>query len=347
MKIFEPDYRNVVDAAYNRKPKRIPLYEHIISPEIMERIQNNAFRQYENTDPDAYFRSYNGFCRDMGYDVVPFEECITDILPGGGALAGNKQGCIQTREDFERYPWDEVEKIYFERYGAAFEAMRRQLPPGMRAVGGVGNGVFECVQDLVGYTSLCYLSVDDPDLYEALFEKAGDLLTSIWTHFLDKYGDAYCVCRFGDDLGFHSSTLLSEEDVTRLILPQYKRIVKLVHTYEKPFLLHSCGCIFGVMDALIQDVKIDAKHSNEDSIAPFSRWIEAYGDRIGNFGGLDTNVLCDIDNTDLERYVTDKYQLAAAKQGGVALGSGNSIPNYVSPEKYRYAVNLIRELRGE
>ncbi|MDR1030283.1 MAG: hypothetical protein LBL76_05370 [Treponema sp.] len=46
----------------------------------------------------------------------------------------------------------------------------------------------------------------------------------------------------------------------------------------KPFLLHSCGCIFKVMDDLIA-ARIDAKHSNEDAIAP-------YGRRIGNFGGL-------------------------------------------------------------
>lgn len=34
--MFKPDYRNVVDCAYNREPKRVPLYEHNISPNIME-----------------------------------------------------------------------------------------------------------------------------------------------------------------------------------------------------------------------------------------------------------------------------------------------------------------------
>lgn len=46
------------------------------------------------------------------------------------------------------------------------------------------------------------------------------------------------------------------------------------------------------MDDLIQTVGIDAKHSNEDKIAPFSTWIEKYGDRIGNFGGVDVDILC-------------------------------------------------------
>jgi len=37
---------------------------------------------------------------------------------------------------------------------------------------------------------------------------------------------------------------------------------------------------------------IDAKHSNEDAIAPYGRWIELFGRRIGLFGGIDVDVLC-------------------------------------------------------
>ena len=46
------------------------------------------------------------------------------------------------------------------------------------------------------------------------------------------------------------------------------------------------------MDDLIEKAGIDAKHSNEDQIAHFSKWVELYGERIGNFGGIDTDVLC-------------------------------------------------------
>ena len=81
---------------------------------------------------------------------------------------------------------------------------------------------------------------------------------------------------------YKSNTLLSADDIRRLIIPEYKKIISLVHSKGRPFLLHSCGCIFGVMDHLI-DAGIDAKHSNEDEIAPFPVWVERYGDRIGNW----------------------------------------------------------------
>lgn len=44
------------------------------------------------------------------------------------------------------------------------------------------------------------------------------------------------------------------------------------------------------MDGLI-DIGIDAKHSNEDQIAPYEYWIENYSERIGLFGGFDLNLL--------------------------------------------------------
>ena len=41
----------------------------------------------------------------------------------------------------------------------------------------------------------------------------------------------------------------------------------------------------------IINLGVDAKHSNEDQIAPFSEWIEKYSERIGLFGGFDLNLL--------------------------------------------------------
>ena len=53
-----------------------------------------------------------------------------------------------------------------------------------------------------------------------------------------------------------------------------------------------CGYdIFEIMDDLIA-LGIDAKHSNEDEIAPFEVWIQKYNDRIGLFVGIDVNILC-------------------------------------------------------
>jgi uroporphyrinogen decarboxylase len=341
--VFTPDFNNIVLAAENKKSRRIPVYEHIISPNIMETMSGKKFAGLydgDYSDKLEFFRHYCGFFRDSGYDTVSFECCTGAVMPGSGALANLKEGVIKTRSDFETYPWETIPDIYFEKNRDFFRALAEVMPPGMKGIGGVGNGLFECVQDVVGFQELCYIKADDDDLYTALFVKTGNMLTQIWERFLKEFGDLYCVCRFGDDLGYKSNTLLSAEDIRKHIIPQYRRIVDLIHVQGKPFLFHSCGCIFNVMDDII-------KHSNEDVIAPHSRWINDYGQRIGNFGGLDTDVLCDSSSVDVISYTTDIYHLCEKKGRGVAIGSGNSIPDYVSPVRYGKMLETVRRLRGE
>ena len=346
---FTPDFSNIVMAARNVRPKRMPLYEHIISEKVMEIVMNREFRDLYNgsrEDKKEFFRNYTHFFRTMGYDTVSMERCIGSAMPGSGALSQHKPGVIKSREDFQKYPWSEVPSLFFKQFGEDFELLGEVMPAGMSAIGGVGNGVFECVQEIVGYTDLCYISIDDPELYDDLFEAAADVMYRIWAEFLKKYGHIFCVCRFGDDLGFKSNTLIPEEDIKAKIIPLYAKIIGLVHSYEKPFLLHSCGKIFGVMEDLIQVAKIDAKHSNEDQIAPFSEWVDRYGNRIGNFGGVDTDHLCQKSGQEIKKIVREVAGYSLGR-GGFALGSGNSIPEYVPAEGYLAMIEAAREFRGE
>ena len=179
-----------------------------------------------------------------------------------------------------------------------------------------------------------------------MFRAVGETNLAIWRRFLAQYDDLYCVMRFGDDLGFKSTTLLSAEDIRRHIIPAYRQIVAAVHAAGKPFLLHSCGHIFNVMEDLIETVKIDAKHSNEDQIAPFPIWVERYGDRIGNFGGIDTDAVCQLDAAAMREYILDVIRQCTG-QGGFAFGSGNSIPDYVPIEGYLTMVQTVRAFRGD
>lgn len=345
--MFIPDYRNILDAARNKEAKRVPLYEHIIGNNAIETLEKTELGKHYLADKDEFFRIYNNFFLHCGYDTVSFEGCITRVLPHGGALAHPQPGYIDSRKKLDEYPFDKIRDMYIAEFDADFKALKKHMPEGMLAVGGVGNGVFEIAQDLVGYQNLCLLSYDDPEMYAELFEKIGEMMYSVWKWFLENYSDTFCVCRFGDDLGYKLNTMLPHADIKAHVIPQYKRIVELVHSYQKPFLLHSCGCIFPVMDDIINVAKIDAKHSNEDQISPFARWVDDYGSRIGNFGGIDTDHLVRKSDAEIEKIVVDTLDYCAKSKGGFAIGSGNSIPDYVKPEKYLTMVNTVRRYRGD
>jgi uroporphyrinogen decarboxylase len=350
MKCFVPDYNNIIQAARNVSPTRLPLYDHNIDePFLSKYLKRDLGKLLADRTPDSiaeYFGAYCGFCYEMGYDVVSYEYCIGPVMPGSGSLGGHKPGVIQNRKDFDNYPWETIEELFFKESGIYFEMLRQKMPPQMKAIGGPGNGVFECVQDITGYENLCMIAFDDPELYGLLFETVGQVSCRIWKRFLDNYADLFAVCRFGDDLGYKNSTLLSVQDIKKHIIPQYKKIVEIVHSYEKPFLLHSCGCIFDVMEDIIEIAGIDAKHSNEDAIVPFEEWTKKYGDRIGNFGGIDMDVLCQNSPQEIRAYTFDVLE-KTSHCGGVAYGSGNSIPHYVPVEGYLAMNRAFREFRGE
>jgi uroporphyrinogen decarboxylase len=349
---FEPNYQNIVNAAQNKKAERIPLYEHGIDPGVMENITGKTVAYVYDSialdDLRVRMGNFVDFWKVMGYDTVTWESGVTAVLVGGGSLAGHKPGVIKTRQDFDRYPWQNIVHRFFERWSAHYEVLREVMPENMKAIGGVGNGVFECVQDLVGFEQLCVIRYDDPTLYRDLFKAVGSALYAIWDRFLKEYADIFCVCRFGDDLGYKGGTMLAAEDISSLIIPEYARIIELVHRQNKPFLLHSCGNIFSVMDEIISTASIDSKHSNEDVIAPFSKWVEVYGTRIGNFGGIEMSVLCQNTPSEIKSYVNDVLsKVLEIKHKGLAIGSGNSIPNYIPVEGYLAMIKTVRQFRGE
>ncbi|MFA4943403.1 MAG: uroporphyrinogen decarboxylase family protein [Lentisphaeria bacterium] len=346
---FQPDYRHIVDAALNRTPKRLPLYEHNVTLPIVAALTGKDAEGLFNgnrADKAEFFRIFCRLLVEHGYDVVPFEVCACEVVQKGKGLVGQAGPLVQTLADVEAFPWKAKLAEYQAAARDAFAALRSVLPPGMKVVGGVGNGLMETIQDFVPYQQLAYLMVDEPAVYARLWTQIGDMLVGFWEWVLAEFADIFAVCRFGDDLGFRTSTLISPDDIRAHIIPQYRRITDLVHRHGKPFLLHSCGQIHEVMDDLIRDAKIDAKHSNEDQICPFRTWLERYGDRIGNFGGIEMNVLCLKSPAEIGEYVREVLAYSQG-HGGVAIGSGNQISSYIPPQNFIALTEAVRRWRGD
>ncbi len=346
---FEPNANNLRRAALRQRPERIPLYDHVIDAGIMERIIGKpigALLGGDSSDRAQGVANMAEFFIAMGYDAMCYECCVGGLLPGGGGLLDeHHESAIQTMADLERYPWQEIPKLYFQQFDANFAALEKSLPAGLGVVGGVGNGILECAQELAGYVGLCLMRYDDPELYTALLDRCARMLEDIWTQFLPRWGHLLTIARIGDDMGFKNATLLAPQDLIDHIVPGYRRITALAHAHDKPFLLHSCGCIFPVMDALI-DAGIDAKHSNEDVIAPLGLWLERYGQRIAIFGGIDVDLLTRGSADDIRRVSAELFT-EGSRYPGFAFGTGNSVPSYIPLDNYVLMNETVRKLRGD
>ena len=276
----------------------------------------------------------------MGYDFVRVESCpplpaapIIAPDPASGneeharAWQGLHEGPVRNWDDFERYPWPEIsdKDFYVHEYICA------HLPEGMGLISCHAGGVYEHTSRLLGYENLCYLLIDDPGLVKTVADRLGRLIHQ-YTERLCQFEKLAAVLQ-GEDLGFNTQTLIPPDHIRRYFLPWHKRYARLAHERGKRYYLHSCGQVSAIMDDLIEDVKIDGKHSFQDCILPVAEAKRLYGDRICLLGGVDVDKLTRLDAADLRRYVRTIIE-TCAPGGRFAVGSGNSIPSYVPVENY-------------
>jgi uroporphyrinogen decarboxylase len=341
----QPDFEQFLKVLWRRgAPSHLPFYEHIASPEFVARRMGRPFDRMTRDDPE-YWQVYVDFWLGMGYDCVPMEIPLNCPLPDVDSRDAKSHGSearvvIESRQDYEAYPWpDEARPIDFHH----FETVARLLPDGAKIVGGVAAGPFEWVSMMMGIVGLSYARAEDPELVRMVFERIGRLHVSA-TRVLASM-EFVGALRQGDDLGFKTSTFLSPSDLRQYVLPTYKQMAGAAHRQGKPFILHSCGNLQELYEDLIDDCRIDAKHSFEDAILPVGQFKQQYGRRITPLGGLDVDVICRSSPERLRAYTREMIEQCFA-DGYWALGTGNSLTDYMPVDNYLAVLDEGMKIAG-
>lgn len=239
----------------------------------------------------------------------------------------NEGAVITDRATFTAYPWPDPDAA--DRPTDA--ALQRLLPAGMKFIIRGPGGVLENAIGLVGFDNLCLLLADDPGLVQEIFEAIGSRLRRYY-EIAARYGSVGAILS-NDDWGFKTQTMLAPAQMRQYVFPWHQRIVAAAHAGGKPAILHSCGNLVAVFDDIIEEMRYDGKHSYEDAIVPVEEAYDRWGGRIGIIGGIDVDFLAR--STPAAIYDRAKALLArSAERGGYALGSGNSIPDYIPLENY-------------
>ena len=136
-----------------------------------------------------------------------------------------------------------------------------------------------------------------------------------------------------DDLGYKTSTMIAPDTIRRYIIPWHKKMADIAHEHDMPALLHCCGNLEKVMDDIIDVCGMDAKHSFEDVIMPIEQAKAKYGDRIALLGGVDVDFLVNASADDVRKRTREVLE-RCMPNGGYALGTGNSVANYIPVPNY-------------
>jgi uroporphyrinogen decarboxylase len=324
----EPDFDRFAKALWrDGKPDRVPFYELFANQGIQERILGKKIEGPADSI-EFYYR--------MGYDYAPTGVGIP--MACGDLIDTSKGYPIRDWQSFEEYHWPDVSDLTYDM----FEAVGARLPDGMKMVGQTG-GILETLEGLCGYAGLCVLLCDDRELVAAVAERVGVLWEAAYRGMASIENVGAVV--ISDDLGFKTQTLISPTDLREFVLPWHKRLAQAIHDHGKPCILHSCGNLEAIMDDLIEDVGIDAKHSYEDAILPATEAKRRYGDRVAILGGFDLDLLCRSAEEGIRAH-TRRLMETCGASGGYAFGSGNSIADYVPIENYLTMMDEAWKIRG-
>lgn len=328
-----------------KRAERVHNVELVVDRNVQDYILERFFDEKPvPISPETrrdFYRQQIRFNERMGYDyiritggpVLPWQGKYRQAQDTAALSRGTRcwteegTGMISSWEEFESYPWPDPDRLDY----SPFELVSRNLPDGMKMMLCPSCGVFEVVSEsLFGFENLSYLIQDNPDLVRAVTNRVGEILLATCRNMVEMDNSEGFFQ--GDDLGFKTGTFLSPDLLRELILPWHARCADLAHSKGKMYWLHSCGNLERIMEDLLGTVRIDAFHSFQDEIIPVSEFKRRYGERTSVLGGVDLNALCTLEEADLRRYV--RNILKQCMPSRYALGSGNSVANYVPPENY-------------
>ena len=210
----------------------------------------------------------------------------------------------------------------------------------MKIIPACPSGVLENVVSLVGYEDLCFMTLDDPKLAGEVFDAVGSRLLAYCKQCVKH--EAVGAFMSNDDWGFKTQTMISPADMRKYVIPWHQRIAAAAHDAGQPAILHSCGNLAEVQDDLVDVIHFDGKHSYEDTIEPVEQAYDRWNGRIAVLGGLDVDFICR--STPQQVYDRSRAMLQkSAARGGYALGTGNSVPEYVPLENYFAMISAVLE----
>jgi uroporphyrinogen decarboxylase len=337
-----PDFEQFLKVLRRQgRPEHLPFYEHIASSDFINGRLGRKLPDKGWSQP-GYAPGYVEFWLGLGFDCVPMEIPLRIAVPAGrDGLSGGSEAVplIRTMEDFEKFPWPKASDPL---NLAPFEVVGKLLPDGAKVAGGVACGPYEWTSRMMGVMGLFYALVDCPELVGLVFRKFRELHVSAVKLLAGM--DCIGALRQGDDLGFKTSTFLPPELLREHVFPTYRDMAAAAHAAGKPFILHSCGNLAEVYEDLIA-CRIDAKHSFENTILPVAEYKKRWGKRMTPLGGMDVDFVCRASPDEI-RAETRRLVEQCFADGHWAMGTGNSLTNYMPVASYVAALEAAREAAG-
>ena len=354
-----PDFENLKKAFFCQgEPKRVPQFDGTVAEDIKTRFLGK---------PPAGLEEEVEFCMEAGYDFVPLTIGLRQTIRGEKTgIMGTQQldtellkplraqynpfregkntrmwaeegaGVIRDGASFDNFDWPDPDTSYSYH---TVERLGKLLPDGAMAVVNVGY-IFTAPWMLMGLESFCLALAGGDPLIERVIERVGRTQQRVVENLLQF--DCVGAIRMPDDLAHTGGTMVAPEFLRRYIFPWHKQIGEMVRAKGLPYLYHSDGRLYDVIDDLIE-CGYHALHPCEPASMDIGKLKRKYGDRLCLCGNINLDSTLTLGTpADVEEEVKLRIR-TIAPGGGYCCGSSNSIPEYVPYENYVAMIEAIQK----
>lgn len=333
-----PNFENLLAVLRCEAPNRPTLFEFFHNTPLYRRLTRRLGVAADAPD---------WMVRVLAFGVAGYDYATVDVpnfrfasgrdQHGQSSLSLNEGVVITDRASFDAYAWPDSAAADY----AHIDRAAKYLLDGMKMIIPGPGGVLENVIQLVGYENLCFMIVEDEQLAFDVFAQVGSRLVDFYSRVSPHPRVGACISN--DDWGFNLQTMLSPADMRRFVFPWHERIVETIHASGKPAILHSCGNYDDIIEDVIEDMKFDGRHSYEDKIKPVEQAYDKLDRRIAVLGGIDVDFICR--RSPQEVYQRSKAMMERGEAGGYALGTGNSVPEYMPDEGFMAVIRAALDCR--
>ncbi len=321
---MRPDIKTLKKTLMGKKGNYIPIVELGIDISIKEKFLGKKIKSLSD-EVEFWYKA--------GYDYIKLQP-ITEFMPSTFGIENNDtsinwvaegKGQITNMEEFESFKFPEIENIDYSR----FENINKFLPQGMGVIGQYGD-IFTMTWELMGFEKFSFALFENRDLIKRINDKIGNYVLSMFEYFAKS--DIVDILWFSDDIAYQTGLMISHADLNEFYFPWLEKIGVLAKKYSKPFITHTDGDLFSVMDQMI-DCNVNALHPIEPMAMDIGEVKQKYGNKLCLIGNVDVDLLSNGTVDQIKNNVLSNIE-KVGQNGGYCIGSGNSVPNYVNYENY-------------
>lgn len=336
----KPDINNFLKTLRSQPSVVIPIAELGVHPIIKKRLIGRDIINLED-DVEFWFKAGYDYIKlqpkaDFNPNKIGVSEKLTFNDDGTvfREWASESKGVISSEGDFEKYSFPSKNDFDYSN----FERIKSLLPEGMGVVGQYGD-IFTMTWEMMGFEAFSLALFENPQLIQKLNNTLGELVLSMYEHFVQL--ESVDAIWYSDDIAYTNGLLVSPDVLDVYFFPWLKKIGALAKLYNKPFIFHSDGILYDVMDK-IMDCGVNAIHPIEPKAMDIAEVKDRYGDKLCLIGNIDVDLLARGTPDEIRRNVMNNIE-KLGKRGGYCVGSGNSIPEYVKYENYIAMIEAVKD----